>query len=964
MSRAICSVCLRSFSVTSTGLVRAHGPLSCRCSGSNQPPAPARRPGASPAATAPRGDDAQLSPPVSAPTVPSNSESSPPFSFRPSKILKRIPRASREQCLSKLATILEGVVTSNSLASWERLIKFPARCLRIPSRCGRRWSLATMVNRQLIEEEDPPPTPKKPSRRRVAKNDPIESLGKRVSAKLEEGDFRGAVRLACSEDSLAEKCDATFSALEQKHPSPHPDSSIPPTPDVLSNSMDVSEAEVVGAIRSFPCGSAGGPDGLRPQHLKDLINHGNGQTSSLLSSLAAFTTLVLEGRTPPSVRPFFFGATLTALNKKGGGVRPIAVGCTLRRLVAKVAGNKVREDMVALLAPRQLGYGVRGGVEAAVHATRQYLSSIRPDHVVVKLDFRNAFNSVHRDSLLKAVQNLVPDIYPFVHSVYSSPSSLFWGDKSIKSAEGVQQGDPLGPLLFCLALHGHGIQLMSELCVLYLDDISLGGSTEEIVQDLKRIESAAEIGLELNNEKSEIITNDPVSRGTVLCSLPGAKVVDPSDACLLGSPLGNIASVSDTLGGKINALEVMGDRLRSMSAHDALILLRNSFSIPKLLHVLRTSPTFLSPALNTYDESLKSIVSSITNIKFGPDDPAWTQATLPIGVGGLGIRSAVQLAPSAFLASAAASRDLVNQILPLHLQSLPTPYEVDALSSWSSGHHNPPPSGTAACAQKTWDAQLVTNTVDSLLQNAPHDVARARLLAVTAKESGAWLKALPVSSLGLRMDDSTIRVAVGLRLGSVLCHPHACQRCDVEVDQLGTHGLSCKKSEGRHYRHSSMNDILHRALRSAKVPARLEPSGLTRSDGKRPDGMTMVPWRNGKPLVWDATCPDTLAQSYRANATSGAGAVAAMAEGRKMVKYDSLASSYNVVPVAIESLGAIGPLSKAFLKDLGGRIQQQTGEARAHEYLLQRLAVAVQRGNAISILGSVGDLSGPDIFSE
>ena len=60
------------------------------------------------------------------------------------------------------------------------------------------------------------------------------------------------------------------------------------------------------------------------------------------------------------------------------------------------------------------------------------------------------------------------------------------------------------------------------------------------------------------------------------------------------------------------------------------------------------------------------------------------------------------------------------------------------------------------------DAPLVSNAVDLLLQNAPHDVARARLLAVSAKESGAWLKALPVSSLGLRMDDSTIRVAVGL----------------------------------------------------------------------------------------------------------------------------------------------------------------------------------------------------------
>ena len=59
--------------------------------------------------------------------------------------------------------------------------------------------------------------------------------------------------------------------------------------------------------------------------------------------------------------PFFFGASLTALNKKGGGVRPIAVGYTLRRLVAKLAGRMVVGEMANLLAPRQLGYGVLGG---------------------------------------------------------------------------------------------------------------------------------------------------------------------------------------------------------------------------------------------------------------------------------------------------------------------------------------------------------------------------------------------------------------------------------------------------------------------------------------------------------------------------------------------------------------------------------------------------------------------------
>ena len=42
----------------------------------------------------------------------------------------------------------------------------------------------------------------------------------------------------------------------------------------------------------------------------------------------------------------------TALQKKDGGVRPIAVGCTLRRLVAKLAGRKIMDEMGELLAPR------------------------------------------------------------------------------------------------------------------------------------------------------------------------------------------------------------------------------------------------------------------------------------------------------------------------------------------------------------------------------------------------------------------------------------------------------------------------------------------------------------------------------------------------------------------------------------------------------------------------------------
>ena len=145
--------------------------------------------------------------------------------------------------------------------------------------------------------------------------------------KLKEADFKGAVRLACSEDSFADFSDTTYAALASKHPAPPPDSAIPPAALPTSiTTFIVFVDEIVQAIRTFPCGSAGGLDGLRSQHLKDMIGPGSGAgAKSLLPTLVAFVSLVLNGECPKSISLFFFGANLTALRKKNGGIRPIAV---------------------------------------------------------------------------------------------------------------------------------------------------------------------------------------------------------------------------------------------------------------------------------------------------------------------------------------------------------------------------------------------------------------------------------------------------------------------------------------------------------------------------------------------------------------------------------------------------------------------------------------------------------------
>ena len=122
---------------------------------------------------------------------------------------------------------------------------------------------------------------------------------------------------------------------------------------------------------------------------------------------------------------------------------------------------------------------------------------------------------------------------------------------------------------------------------------------------------------------------------------------------------------------------------------------------------------------------------------------------------------------------------------------------------------------------------------------------RARHLAASAPHSDDWLHALPLSACGLRLDNEAVRVAVSLCLGTSLCEPHQCP-CGKQVDARGTHGLSCKRGAGRSIRHHQLNDIIHRALTRASTPSVLEPPGLSRTDGKRPDGLTLIPWQRRK----------------------------------------------------------------------------------------------------------------------
>ena len=120
--------------------------------------------------------------------------------------------------------------------------------------------------------------------------------------------------------------------------------------------------------------------------------------------------------------------------------------------------------------------------------------------------------------------------------------------------------------------------------------------------------------------------------------------------------------------------------------------------------------------------------------------------------------------------------------------------------------------------------------------------------------SGDWLQASPIASVGLLLSDEEIRLVMAYRLGTRACFPYTCA-CGKAVHARGLHGLSCRRSTPRHQRHSMINDIIWRAIMRAKIPTHKEPTGLIMQNGKCPYEATLIPWSRGRALAWDVTIP-------------------------------------------------------------------------------------------------------------
>jgi len=222
--------------------------------------------------------------------------------------------------------------------------------------------------------------------------------------------------------------------------------------------------------------------------------------------------------------------------------------------------------------------GTPGRCEAAIHAARRYIQSMTDKEVIVKLDFSNAFNSLHRSDMFQAVRDRVPELFPYCYTLYAHPSWLFYGPDVVLSQEGTQQGDPLGPLLFSSTLQRLLQSLASALTLACLDDVTLGRSVDVVAADIQTIITEGKaMGLCLINKKCEIIAHQQtVISDSMLCSFNRVNV---DHAELLGAPLFAGIVLDTAWASRCSELSRAIDRLKLICAQMRLL-----YFVSRLVH--------------------------------------------------------------------------------------------------------------------------------------------------------------------------------------------------------------------------------------------------------------------------------------------------------------------------------------------------------------------------------------------
>ncbi|GJZ32004.1 putative reverse transcriptase domain-containing protein [Tanacetum coccineum] len=604
-------------------------------------------------------------------------------------------------------------------------------------------------------------------------------------------------------------------------------------------------------------------------------------------------------------------------------------------LVSKVAMKGVGKETTKYLNDFQFGVGVSGGTEAVLNSVNRVLSARHSDGSLAMLtvDFSNAFNLVDRASLLH---------------------------EHIWSTTGVQQGDPLGPLLFALVLHPLVHKIRDNFKLLlhawYLDDGTVIGDSEDVAKVLDIVTvKGPRLGLELNIKKTERFwpsCDGRKVREGLFPSYIGRPVLGVK---LLGGAVSRDASFISRLAMKraAGAVDLMRLPPQLCDPQSELLLLRSCMGIAKLFFGLRTCrPVYMEEAALLYDKGLRQSIEDMV-VCGGPffGDIQWRLASLPIRFGGLGLYSATEASSYAFVASWAQPWALQDHILR---DSSVCDIDSDYVCALACLCDMIP---SFDFSEVDYDMTVRQKAVFECLQ-APH--------------AQDFLLPIPIDGLGQHMSLVEYRIILKYRLmiplfpvdeACPVCR-EACPVCHkAYLDSFGEHAVHCRELSGFKYRHDMVRDVLVDVFRRVGISVKKEaPVNFLTGPSKgrstfRPADILIFGWVGGK-----HTCVDLTGVSPFVGLGSGCfivGQAALKAASFKVKKHEKacLENQHVFIPFAFDTFGFFASEDVELLKRVQRVMHSNVMTPRSLDVVFKRISFAIQRGVAAQLVARLPSTS-------
>ena len=383
----------------------------------------------------------------------------------PCRVMRHVPKCARLLWCQNLTSAIHNFVSTPSTVSLAKLFMLPKVLLVESGRGGKRAKRAhgchiiQMMQRwadgewlslwaELKDSSSVCSVPHQTLGPAQDPDDELPRLRRRILKLLQDQGLSKAAR-ELSSQGIHTATPEVLKKLTELHPAGLPsDVDLADAACVwpgLGDTDEEAELKLRRIIMSFPAGSAGGPSKLLPDHLKEAMSCGSALLAdALLSTLHHFVDICARGELPLDTAEFFTAATLVPLKKGdiGTGVRPIAVGEVLRRIVESAILQEVQDDCVSSLKPLQVGVGIRDATTQIARLCSLQLPSLSMDQTVgmLQIDMVNAFNTLSRACILRQVKRHAPQAYRWALWSLSHRSVLVCQNSLVYGQAGVQQG--------------------------------------------------------------------------------------------------------------------------------------------------------------------------------------------------------------------------------------------------------------------------------------------------------------------------------------------------------------------------------------------------------------------------------------------------------------------------------------------------------------------------------------------